>query len=358
MTFAPAVRERIASEFPAARRYLNTASVGLPSARVIAVLEARLAEWRDGRCEPASFDPDVARARAAYARVVGTDPAHVGVVAQASVVAGLVASSLPVGTRVLCAEEDFTSVLFPFLADRRLQVRLVPLASLLDHVDGIDLVAVSLVQSADGRVLDLAALVDAARAVGARTYLDVTQAAGWMPLDVRGVDVTACSAYKWLGSPRGAAFLTVDDDSDWLVPRYAGWFAGDDPWQSIYGPPLRLAPDARRFDASPAWFAWSGAVPALELVNELGVEHIHAHSVGLANRFREHVGLGQGDSAIVSIDAPADALTAAGFRTASRAGRTRLSFHFSNTIDDADEAAAVLREAGLAGDVAAVVDDA
>ena len=32
-----------------------------------------------------------------------------------SAFAGLVAASLPAGARVLCAEDDFTSLLFPFL---------------------------------------------------------------------------------------------------------------------------------------------------------------------------------------------------------------------------------------------------
>jgi hypothetical protein len=38
---------------------------------------------------------------------------------------------------------------------------------------------------------------------------------------------------------------------DGLTPHYAGWYAGDDPWSSVYGGPLRLASDARRFDVSP-----------------------------------------------------------------------------------------------------------
>ena len=48
--------------------------------------------------------------------------------------------------------------------------------------------------------------------------------------------------------------MTVRDDVDWLVPRLAGWYAGPDPWASLYGPPLRLVEDARRFSVSPAWF--------------------------------------------------------------------------------------------------------
>ena len=40
--------------------------------------------------------------------------------------------------------------------------------------------------------------------------------------------------------------------------------------------------DARRFDLSPAWLSWVGAAPALALLEEVGVEAIHAHDVGLA----------------------------------------------------------------------------
>ncbi len=354
-------RSLIANEFPGARNYLNTASVGLPPARSVDVLRRRVTEWQAGECDPASFDPDVARARAAYARLVGTDAAHIGIVAQSSVVSGLVASSLPDGARVLCAEEDFTSVLFPFLVDGRLRVDVVPLDRLLDSVHrGIDLVAVSLVQSADGRVLDLPAFVEVAAGAGARTYLDITQAAGWLPIDARAIDVTGCAAYKWLCCPRGAGFLSVNDASDWLVPRAANWYAGADRWQSIYGPPLRLAADARRFDTSPAWLSWAGAAPALELLAEIGVPAIHEHTVGVANQFRALLDMPPGNTAIVSIDRPGAhaALAASGIKVASRAGATRLSFHVYNDADDAAAAADVVTsdQLGLAGDISAGVD--
>ena len=68
------------------------------------------------------------------------------------------AASLSPRSVVLAAQEDFTSVLFPFLrAD--LDVRLVPLDRLIEAItDEVDLVAVPAVQSADGRLIDLAAL--------------------------------------------------------------------------------------------------------------------------------------------------------------------------------------------------------
>ena len=85
-------------------------------------------------------------------------------------------------------------------------------------------------------VIDLDELCLRAGRIGARTYVDTTQGAGWLPIQADRFDITACHAYKWLCSPRGAGFLTVSNDAKtWLVPSYAGWFAGEDPWTSIFG---------------------------------------------------------------------------------------------------------------------------
>ncbi len=337
----------LSDAFPDAHGYLNTATLGLPTHTAIEAITTHLDEWRDGRCDAPGFDREVDRSREAFARIVGIRPDRVAIHAQVSVVSALVASSLPDGARVLCAEEDFTSVLYPFLVDHRLDVRVVPLAGLLDAVTReIDLVAVSSVQSADGRRLDLDALAAAARDADARTYVDITQAASWVPLDVGRFDVTACGAYKWLCCPRGTAFMTVDEAAvDWLVPRAANWYAGADRWgSSIYGPAMELPDEARRYDVSPAWIAWIGAAPALEVLADLGPEAIGAHDVALANRLRSALDLPPGDSAIVSLDVDGgvERLTAAGIRCAGRAGKVRLSFHLYNTTDDADRAAAVL----------------
>jgi selenocysteine lyase/cysteine desulfurase len=212
---------------------------------------------------------------------------------------------------------------------------------------GTALVALSAVQSADGRLADAAAVTAAARAHGARVLLDVTQAAGWLPVDLSGVDYAVCGGYKWLLGPRGTCFFAVRPDlADALVPHSAGWYAGDDPWDSIYGGPLRLAPDARRFDVSPAWHCWVGQAASLDLLTEVGPGTLHGHAVGLADRFRAGIGAPPGDSAIVSLVAApgtAEAMADAGVVASVRAGRLRLSFHVNNTDDDVDRAVAVLR---------------
>lgn len=337
-------------EFDAEVIYLNTAAFGLPPRRSWLALQEALACWRAGTADPVGYDACLASARSSYGRLVGVPVSWVAVGSQVSVFAGLVAASLPPGSEVLTAEGDFTSILFPFHAQARrgVTVREVPLDRLADAVTArTRLVSVSAVQSADGRVADLDALRDACAATGTRVLLDTTQAAGWLPVDATRFAYTVCGGYKFLLAPRGTAFFTVQPElRDELAPHTAGWYASAEPWASIYGSPLRLAGDARRFDVSPAWHCWVAAAPALELLTEVGAAAVHAHALGLAGRFRDAVGLPGSDSAIVSAvadDQVAGLMSTAGIVGSVRAGRLRLSFHVSTSQHDTDRAASVLR---------------
>jgi selenocysteine lyase/cysteine desulfurase len=251
-----------------------------------------------------------------------------------------IAASLPAGTVVLAPDIEFTSNLFPWLSAPGVEVRTVPPGRLAERVDeDTDLVAFSLVQSATGEVADYDAIVAAARAHDALVVVDATQGCGWLPFEAGRADAVAVGAYKWLTSPRGSAFAYLAPAlRERLTPYAAGWYAGADVHDSYYGPPLRLATDARRFDISPAWFCYAGAAPALELIEEIGVGSIGAHDVALANRFLAGLGLPAGDSAIVTVDVPGaeEKLKTAGVRAAVRAGRVRASFHVYSTDVDVD----------------------
>jgi selenocysteine lyase/cysteine desulfurase len=85
--------------------------------------------WRTGRAEAAGYDALIDRARRRFASLVEVPPDRVAIGNQVSTFTGLVAAALPDGTCVLAAEEDFTSVLFPFLAraNRGVRVETVPL---------------------------------------------------------------------------------------------------------------------------------------------------------------------------------------------------------------------------------------
>src|SRR6478672_2528901 len=342
----PAVA-RLQAAFAPAPGYLNAATLGLPPQRVVDALQAALLDWQAGRASAAGYDELVQQARALYARFVGVPREWVAVGSQTSVFAGMVASSLPDGAEVLCVEGDFSSMLFPFLvaaqqAGRGITVRQVPLDQVAAAIgERTTLVAFSLAQSACGSLCDGAAITAAAQAVGALTFCDLTQAAGWLPVDAGDYDLTVCSAYKWMCQPRGTAYLTVRPELlERLRPVNAGWYAGEEIWSSCYGPAMSLAGDARRFDVSPAWLSWAGAVPALEVLALAPTVAVRDHDVALADGLRARLGLPTAGRPVVSLADPTGAmaqrLAERGATVASRAGRVRIAFHIWNTPADVD----------------------
>jgi selenocysteine lyase/cysteine desulfurase len=330
--------------FPVVRGHLDAATSGVPPIAAIAAMREAVAAWAEGRIDGPGYDVDVERARGAFADLIGVESGDVACGANASVFAGLVAASVPPGSEVVVATGDFTSVLFPILAQERrgVRVREVPLEQVPEAIDArTSLVAVSAVQSSDGRVLDLDALATAAAHHGAEVFLDATQAAGWLPIMASRFTYVCAGAYKWLLSPRGTAFLAVGPEAaERLTPHTAGWYAAQEPWSTCYGGPLRLAPSAKRFDVSPAWTCWSGTAPAVELIAEIGVEAVGAYDLALAARLREGLDMPASDSAIVIAEHPdaAARLQWAGIRAAVRAGRARMSCHLPATFTDVDRA--------------------
>jgi len=332
--------------------YLDTATYGLPPHPTVRELDVALRGWRTGRARRADWEEYVDRGRQSFARLVGADLAGVAIGAQVSALVGLVASALPDGARVLVPDVEFTSNLFPYAvhAARGVEVVTAPVGGLVDAIDDrTTAVAYSVVQSATGEITDMAAVAAKARRHGALVIADATQATGWLStVHARHADALVCGTYKWLMSPRGTAFLVLTPElAERVVPLYAGWYAGQDPDDSYYGLPLRLAKDARRFDLSPGWLNWVATATSLAVVESIGLQAVHAHDVALANRFRAGLGLRAGRSAIVMLYGRPDAaerFARAGIRASVRAGSVRAAFHLYTREEDVDTALNVLTE--------------
>lgn len=323
--------------------------MGIPPVSAIEALAEDLVLWGSGRRDAAHYGTVTERARSAYARLVRASVDDVAIGAQTSVMAALAADAVPESGEILVVDGDFTSIVYPFLVRHPSRTRSVPLGALADEIGPTTaMVAFSLTQSATGEVAPAADIKTAAAEVGALTVCDLTQAAGVQPVDARDWHITVCHAYKWLCSPRGFGFLTVAAEArDRMRPLNAGWYAGEDVWQSIYGPRMRLAESARRFDISPAWQAAIGAAPAIELFAELDIEATHAHVTGLADRFLASIDEPARGQAIVALDDPETellaAVRAAGLTASGRDGRLRLSFHVWNDETDALRASNAIR---------------
>lgn len=334
-------RNAFGVEFVGAEGFLDTPTFGVPPRFVAEALHDGLRVWEQGRLELSTFDEQISASRAAYAAMTGVDERRVTMGNSVSSLIGLVASAIPDGSRVATFSNEFTSVTFPFAAQRARGVTVTefPRGRLEDAAGDFDVVAASLVQSADGAVLDVESLRRTVAESGTITVIDTSQALGWKNIELPWADVAVAASYKWLLGPRGVAWMSLSERMfDSLVPHAANPYAGEDLWSSLYGLPLRLAGDARRFDFSPAWFSVLGAGLSLTWVASLDRRAVEAHTLGLANRLRTELDLPSADSAIVSIPAShgVDALHRAGIRASVRAGAVRVGFHIYNDEADLD----------------------
>ena len=350
--------------------YLNQASLGLIP-RVS--LEASLRFLTDVAQHGNVHLSDEAEAeilnslRTSAAALLGAPETAVAVVGGASEGLGQIGVLLgDADGEAVLVPSDFPSVTYPWLAARErlgMTVRWVPdvaetdlTQSLVDAVtERTTVVCVSAVQFATGSRVDVPALVKAARSVGARVVLDITQMAGAVPVSMTewGADALVCSGYKWLSAPGGVALLALTEDLATALPPIVGWMGSAQPFD--FKPDvLTLAKDARRFELSTmSYSAVLGLVASIELLTGLGLDSVRDHADRLAALLVEQtarsgwipfrpLGDRSASSHIVSLRHPTanvhqvQAILAEEYRvvTSSRGGGIRVSLHAYNNGDD------------------------
>jgi selenocysteine lyase/cysteine desulfurase len=112
--------------------------------------------------------------------------------------------------------------------------------------------AVPNVHWTDGSLVDLGAVVPAARRAGAAVAIDVSQSLGAMPLDVSRLkpDFVVAVGYKWLLGPFGLGCLYVDERYRDGEPLEENWInrAGSDDFAALVDYAEEYRPGSRRFD--------------------------------------------------------------------------------------------------------------
>ena len=303
-------------------------------------------EWRHGRTGFDGWDESVGRSRASWARLHGVAEADVAIGPQVSPFVGMVAAALEPGGAGARRAGGLHLAAVPAArpGGARRAGRLVPLDELAEAVDGgTDLVAVTAVQSADGRLADLDAIAAAAYH-GARTLVDATQACGWLPFDATRFDHVVCAGYKWLLAPRGTAFLYAGAEArERLSPHLAGWYAAEPPMANLYGGPLRLAGEREGARHLAAWMSWVGQ-PRWSCSRRSGSRRC-THTTPRWRR-ASPTGSGSGRALGDRLARPAGGGRGRAGRgagtCAGRGGLTRFSFHLANTEADVDRALDVL----------------
>jgi kynureninase len=167
----------------------------------------------------------------------------------------------------------------------------IDLQKLLAAIDETTLlVPISLVLFRSSYIVNACAIIERAHRVGAHVILDVFQATGTIPVDVRslGVDFAVGGVLKWLCGGPGVAYLYVRDDlRAKLRPTLTGWIAHKRPFAFETGAIDARDDSYRYLNGTPHIPALYACQPGLEILNRVGISAIREKSQRLSARLLE-----------------------------------------------------------------------
>lgn len=278
--------------------HLNHAGIApWPTRTVTAVTEFAIENSTHGSLRYPTWLATEQRLRARLARLVGGDPADIGLAKSTSEALSIIAYGLPwaPGDNIVGIAQEFPSnrIVWESLASRGVALRQLDLdASSSPEQDLIALcdratrlVAVSSVQYARGLRLDLEQLGAACRARGIHLCIDAIQSLGALPFDLRRINAqfVVADGHKWMLGPEGVALLYVAPPlRDQLQLHQFGWHMvaerGDFDRRD-----WTPAADATRFECgSPNMLGVYALEASLSLLEEVG-------SATIAERIAERV---------------------------------------------------------------------
>ncbi|MFN8514063.1 MAG: aminotransferase class V-fold PLP-dependent enzyme [Chloroflexia bacterium] len=285
--------------------HLNNAGAALMPRPVYEAVTGHLArEYATGGYE--AKDEAHERVEAVYgsvARLLNAQPQEIAIVENATRAFDMGFHAIPFepGEVILTSVAEYASNYLAYLRmaeqvgvivrvvpnDAHGQLDVAALEGLLDEPGArVRLVAVSHMPTQSGLVQPAAAIGALTRARGVLFFLDATQSAGQLPLDVGaiGCDLLCSTGRKYLRGPRGVGFLYAREAVlPMLVPPFidlhAATWTGSDTYE--------LRADARRFENWESNVAGTlGLGAAVEYALGLGVEAIWERVRELAARLR------------------------------------------------------------------------
>ena len=203
--------------------------------------------------------------------------------------------------KVLMTDLEFPSIQYFYHGQRRLGARVEVVLSndpvrfdLDQFLAAIDettlLVPISLVLFRSSWIVDARAIIERAHRVGAHVILDVFQATGSMPIDVRalGADFAVGGVLKWLCGGPGVAYLYVREDlRAQLSPALTGWNAHRRPFAFEPGAIDAREDSYRYLNGTPQIPALHACLPGLDILNQAGIHNIREKSIRLTTRLLE-----------------------------------------------------------------------
>jgi cysteine desulfurase/selenocysteine lyase len=296
----------VRDQFPAlgAWHYLDSAATAQkPQAVIDAIATAYSRDYatvhRGVYERSATMTDAYERARAAASRLIGGQPSELVFTRGATEAINLVARALPKEgrNRVLLSELEHHSNIVPWqLAGYEIDaVPLTPDGQIdLDAAERMlteqhRVVAFAHVSNVLGSILDARRAAGIAHSKGALLLLDGCQAVPRLPVDIAaiGADFYAYSAHKLYG-PTGIGALWGRAELLQSMPPWQGGGAMIDTVR--FDETTFLDPPARFEAGTPHIVGAVGLHAAVEWVEQLGIEAIHAHECALVAETREALG--------------------------------------------------------------------
>lgn len=240
--------------------------------------------------------------RALFAQLIGAQADDIAVVPAISYGIATAANNIPLkaGQEIIVLEDQFPSNIYAWreaAIEAEAQIVTLSRPEASDGRNAYDgwmpglmkaigpktaVVAIPHCHWTDGSLIDLIAVREATRKVGAALVLDLAQSAGALPFDVSEVqpDYAVAACYKWLMGPYSLGFMYVAPERRGGKPLEHNWIgrAGAENFAGLVDYEDSFAPGARRFDMGErAQFQLMPmAIAALEQILEWGVDNIAA----------------------------------------------------------------------------------
>ena len=362
--------------------YLNQASLGLLHDQTVAEMTeflstvARYGNLKMTDKQEANFlDP----LRGSIAKLLQAQPENIAILSSASELLSQVPNlcSPEPNSKIILVSTDFPSITRPWLTNKKTDdlkicfVNEVPNADLtqtiIENIDpNTSVVCVSYVQFASGTRIDIKKLAKYTKEVGAKLVVDVTQAAGAIPINISewSADILVCSGYKWLGGHGGVAFGLLSNELLRKDPPTIGWFSNENPFD-MEATKLNLSKTAAKYTQSTiSYISVVGLKTAIQQLLDIKISSIMKHSDKLAkilfsmleesdwksfrpttsNEFSSHI-ISLTHPCANTVKSTFDQLSKKGFIFGIRNGRLRISIsHYNNSTDIKYLGASLLRD--------------
>jgi|Deesub1362B_J571_1020462.scaffolds.fasta_scaffold00004_222 selenocysteine lyase/cysteine desulfurase len=297
-------------EFPSITKvnYLNTASIGLiPNSTL-----KRMTEFIEQCSLEGTLFLDEERERQIYedlresvSLLLNCGKEEVAIFTSVTEALNAIAWSLyPFKGNVISTSIEFPSVTYPWIRvaqiDKEVNVNLLDAKELFIDTDELlnlindetKVVSISHVEYLTGQINDIKKISRCARDVGAAVIVDGIQAAGYLPVNVRelDVDVYIIGGYKWLLGPFGAAAAYISKRfGDKIYPALVGWRTPVDIWK-FDANKLDYANTARKFEFSTtAYYSMIGMDASIQYLLKIGISKIYRHNKELVSMLEHDI---------------------------------------------------------------------